>query len=123
MPSSRGAQAVLILPAIGGWVVRTYRARVGIVNVTTANQDLAINNCASVATSRDFHCCFHLPLVRGWNVALDRRLAAIRIAPPYSEQETIKGVEAEMSALLNHVCQVDPRVESGVISDEGNTRE
>lgn len=120
MPSSWAAQAVLILPAIGGWVIRTYCARVGVVNVTAANQDLAVDNCAGMATSRDFHWSFHLPLVRGWNVALDRCLAAFRIASPYSEQEAIEGVEAEMSALLNHVSQVDPCVESGVISDERN---
>lgn len=118
VPASRCAQASLILPGVGGGVVRAHGPGVGVVDVTSGYKDLAIDEGAAVTAAGHLHGSFHLPLVGGGHVALHRGLNTISVSPSDGKQEAIEGVEAEVGAPLDHVAQVIPSVEAGVISKE-----
>lgn len=118
MPASRRAQTALILPAVGGGVVRAHSPGVSVVDVTTGYKDLALNEGAAMTAAGHLHGSFHLPLVGGGHVALHRGLNAITISPSNGKQKAIEDVEAKVCALLDHVAQVNPSVEAGVISKD-----
>ncbi|KAF3842172.1 hypothetical protein F7725_024123 [Dissostichus mawsoni] len=96
MPASRRAQTALILPAVGGGVVRAHSPGVSVVDVTTGYKDLALDEGAAVTAAGHLHGSFHLPLVGGGHVALHRGLNAITISPSNGKQKAIEDVEAKM---------------------------
>lgn len=118
MPASRRAQTALILPGVSGRVVRAHRPGVGVINVTSRYEYFSVDHGAAVAAAGDLHGCFHLPLVGGRHVALHGGLHTISISPSDGKQEAIECVEAEVGAPLDHVAQVNPSIEPGVIPKE-----
>lgn len=118
VPASRCAQAALILPGVSGGVVQAHGPGVGVVDVTSRYEDFAINDGAGVTAAGHIHGSFHLPLVGGRHIALHRGLNAVGVTTSYGEQQAVEGVEAEVSAPLDHVAQVNPSVEAGIISKE-----
>lgn len=116
VPPSRCAKAALILPGVGGGVVRAHGSGVGIVDVASRYEDFAVDDRAGVAAARHIHGGFHLPLVGGGHVALHGGLDAICVTTTDGEQQAVEGVEAEVSAPLEHVAQMNPSVEAGIIS-------
>lgn len=59
----------------------------------------------------------HLPLISCRHVALDRGEAALGVAATHCEEEAVEHVQAEVGAPLVHVRQVNPAVETRVISE------
>lgn len=118
VPSSRCAQTVLILPGVSGGVVRAHGPGVGVVDVTSRYKDLSVDYGAAVAAAGHLHGSFHLPLVGGGHIALQRGLDTVSVSPSDGKQEAVEGVEAEVGAPLDHVAQVNPIVEARVISKE-----
>lgn len=117
MPAPGGAEAGLILPAILAGVVHAHRARVSVIDVTSRDHDLAIHHCAGMAAPGHLQWGLHLPLVSGRHVALDRGEAALGVAATHCEEEPIEHVQAEVGASLIHVRQVNPAVETRVVSE------
>lgn len=118
VPASRCAQTALILPGVSGGVIRAHSPGVGVVDVTSWYKDLAIDEGAGVTAAGHLHGSFHLPLVGGGHIALQRGLNTISVSPADGKQEAVEGVKAKVGALLDHVAQVNPSVEAGVISKE-----
>lgn len=117
MPAPRGAEAGLVLPAVFAGVVHAHRARVSVIDVTSCDQDLAIHHGAGVAAPRHLQRGLHLPLVSCRHVALDRGEAALGVAASHRKEEPIEHVQAEVGAPLIHVRQVNPAIETRVISE------